>query len=83
MPCFVYMLRSFKNGKYYVGISENVNRRLREHNAGKLETTSKNKPFVLVFKKEYVDYKLARKHEAWLKKKSVEYKNKLAEGPHL
>jgi len=72
------MLKSLKNNRYYVGISENVARRLKEHNSGKLETTSKNKPFIVVFTKEYLDYKKARIHEIWLKKKSLEYKNKLA-----
>lgn len=55
-------------------------RRLKEHNSGKLETTSKNKPFVVVFKKEHLDYKEARKHEIWLKKKDLKYKDKVCRG---
>jgi putative endonuclease len=74
------MLKSLKNGKYYVGISENIIRRLKEHNSGKLETTSKNKPFVVVFQKEYLDYKEARRHEIWLKKKDLKYKDKVCLG---
>ena len=69
-----------KNEKYYVGISEDVFRRLKEHNAGKLKTTAINKPYKIVFKKEYDDYKNARKHEVWLKKKSIDYKDKVAKG---
>lgn len=72
------MLKSLKNNKYYVGISKNVARRLKEHNSGKLKTTSKNKPFVIVFKKEYSNYKEARRHEIWLKKKDLKYKDKVA-----
>jgi putative endonuclease len=79
MSCYVYMLKSLKNGKYYVGISENVFRRLKEHNSGKLKTTSVNKPYKIVFKKEYIGYKEARKHEIWLKKKSVKYKDKVSQ----
>lgn len=75
------MLKSLKDGSYYVGISENVSRRLKEHDTGKLKTTAKNKPYKIVFIKEYLDYKTARKHEIWLKKKSIIYKDKLARGP--
>jgi putative endonuclease len=77
MSCYVYMIKSILNGRYYVGISEDITRRLKEHNSGKVKTTSKNKPYVFVFKKEYIDYKTARKHEIWLKKKSIIYKNKI------
>ncbi len=79
MSCYVYMIRSISVGKYYVGISQDVDRRLTEHNSGKLKTSSKNKPYQIVYKKEYQDYKNARKHEIWLKKKSIEYKNKVAQ----
>ena len=81
MSCFVYMLKSLKNGKYYVGISENVVRRLKEHNTDKLKTTSKNAPYIVVFEKEYCDYRTARKHEIWLKKKNIKYKDNLTQGP--
>ena len=73
------MLKSFKNSKYYVGISSDVIRRLKEHNGDKLKTTAKNKPYIIVFIKEYSDYKTARKHEIWLKKKSIKYKDKVAQ----
>ncbi len=79
MSCYVYMLRSLKDSSYYVGISENPNKRLLEHNSGKLKRTSKNKPHQIVFKKEYLNYELARKHEIWLKKKSISYKDKVAQ----
>lgn len=81
------MLKSLKNGKFYVGISDNVTRRLGEHNRGKLKTTSRNVPHMVVFLKEYLDYKSARKHESWLKKKSIVYNEKIVatswEGPRL
>jgi len=67
------------NKSYYVGISENPEKRLTEHNSGKLKTTSKNKPFKLIYKKEYENYIRARKHEIWLKKKDVNYKLRLAQ----
>jgi len=71
------MLKSLKDESYYVGISTDPNRRLKEHNSGKLLRTAKNKPHIIVFEKEYTNYKEARRHEIWLKKKSVKYKEKL------
>ncbi|MFA7711468.1 MAG: GIY-YIG nuclease family protein, partial [Candidatus Neomarinimicrobiota bacterium] len=31
----VYVLRSLRDGRYYVGMSEDVQKRLRTHNMGK------------------------------------------------
>ena len=79
MSCYVYLIQSQVDKSYYVGISENPKRRLDEHNIGKLKITSKKKPYKLVYIKEYENYKLARKHEIWLKKKNKIYKNNLAQ----
>jgi predicted GIY-YIG superfamily endonuclease len=37
---FVYVLKSISSGKHYVGIAQDVNKRLQEHNAGKSKFTS-------------------------------------------
>ncbi len=79
MSCYVYMIKSIKDNSYYVGISEDPIRRLKEHNSGKLKRTAKNKPHKIVFIKEHLDYKKARIHEIWLKKKNKEYKDKVAD----
>ena len=79
MSCFVYLIQSKIDSSFYVGISENPQKRLIEHNSGKLKTTSRKKPYRLVFTKVYPDYSAARKHEKWLKKKNIEYKFKLAQ----
>ena len=72
-----YLIKSLKDGSYYTGISEDANKRLKEHNSGKLAQTKKHRPYILVYFKNYLDYNEARKHEKWLKKKSKEYKSKL------
>ncbi|MDD2646433.1 MAG: GIY-YIG nuclease family protein [Patescibacteria group bacterium] len=77
MNCAVYLIRSIKNKQFYTGISTNPTRRLFEHNSGKSKITNKHKPWELVYVKVYSGYQDARKHERWLKKKNVIYKNRL------
>jgi len=74
-----YLLKSTKDSSYYVGITSDINRRLDEHNSGKLKTTSSKRPWILAFIREHKDYTEARKHEKWLKKKNRQYKDKLAQ----
>ena len=74
MPVSVYLLQSLKDSSFYVGISDDVKRRLSEHNLGKLKITSLKRPWNLAWYKEYPDYASARKHEKWLKKKNRKYK---------
>jgi putative endonuclease len=79
MKVYTYLLRSFKDESYYVGISSDPYKRLEYHNNGYLKTTSRKKPYALVYLKKHLNYQEARKHEKWLKKKNKEYKNKLAQ----
>lgn len=78
MKYAVYLIESLKDGKFYTGISCDVEQRLGEHNSGKLKTTAFRRPFILVWYKFYPSALGARKHEKWLKKKSADYKKKLA-----
>ena len=64
----IYVLRSLKNGKRYVGFtSKGPNIRLKEHNKGSNDWTSQNKPFVLVYTEEYNSKKEATARERFLK----------------
>jgi putative endonuclease len=66
-PCIVYVLRSLKDGKLYTGLTENLPRRIREHNRGKTESTRHRRPFVLVYTEEYATREEASTREAFLK----------------
>lgn len=46
---FVYILRSLKNGSFYKEFSDNVYRRLDEHNSGKNKSTARYTPWELVW----------------------------------
>lgn len=63
---FVYVIKSEKDFRY-VGITNNIKRRLEEHNIGKNNSTSFYKPFILMHLEKCNDYKEARKREKFLK----------------
>jgi putative endonuclease len=64
---WVYALKSERDGTLYVGISEDTERRLREHNSGKSSFTSGHRPWVLVYREAAPDWAAARKREKYLK----------------
>ena len=64
----VYVLKSLKNGKRYVGYTEkDVQLRLDEHNSGTNKWTRINRPFKLVYYEEYNNKTEAIKRENFLK----------------
>ncbi|MEK7612640.1 MAG: GIY-YIG nuclease family protein [Patescibacteria group bacterium] len=64
---WVYALKSVVRNYIYVGLSSNVERRLREHNSGKLRTSKPYRPFNLIYKKEFATRAEARDEEKRLK----------------
>lgn len=66
---FVYILRSQKDGKFYTGITKDLERRLRTHNKGSHATPStlKRGPFDLVHVEIVKDRIEARKLEKYFK----------------
>jgi putative endonuclease len=50
MQCWVYILHSAKLDKFYVGISEHVKKRLRQHQHGVSTWTSRADDWVEVFR---------------------------------
>lgn len=65
---YVYILKSLKSGRFYIGSTENLIRRIREHRAGKTNFVSRYiGEFSVVFEQKYDDISMARKIEKWLK----------------
>ena len=66
---FVYVIKSKKDNKHYAGITDNLSRRLKEHNRGKSSTPStKNRgPFELIYFEKIEDRLSARKREKYFK----------------
>jgi putative endonuclease len=65
---FVYILQSKRNGRFYVGSTNDVERRINEHQNGIVKSTKNLRPLVLKFYKEYYTLTEARKIEYRLKK---------------
>ena len=65
---FVYILKSLKNGSYYVGSTGNLERRIVEHNSGKTKSLKYLIPFQLVFSQSFKNLIIAKKVELRLKK---------------
>ena len=67
---YVYALKSEQRNYIYVGMSNDVDRRLREHNSGYEKTTKPYRPFTLIYTKSFETRVLAREHEKYLKTSS-------------
>mgnify|MGYP001564917449 CR=1 FL=1 len=64
----VYVLRSLKNGKRYVGLTRtSVEERIRQHQSGSSQWTRQNSPFELVHTEEFPTRALAQRRERFLK----------------
>lgn len=64
---YVYILRSDKDGKLYTGSTDNLERRLTEHNSGASKATRTRRPFVLIHKEQYDSRAEAYSREMYFK----------------
>ncbi|WP_299529767.1 GIY-YIG nuclease family protein [Ulvibacterium sp.] len=63
----VYILQSDLDGSYYIGQTENLERRLTYHNSGKSRYTSRKLPWKVVYDEAYKTRKEAIHRERFLK----------------
>lgn len=63
----VYVLKSLKTGRFYVGMSRDVLKRLSEHNSSRSRFTSGHIPWVLIYQEEFETSVEARVREKYLK----------------
>ncbi len=64
---YVYVLKSLKDNKRYIGFTENLQRRLFEHYNGLVKSTKNRRPLQLVFFEKFTSKKDAMKREKFLK----------------
>jgi len=76
MKAHVYIIERSKNREFYIGSTENLERRVREHQAGKVAATRNKRPYKLVFSQEFENIDIAKKVErkikSWKRKDFVE-----------
>ena len=63
----VYVLRSLKDGKLYIGMTENLESRLKRHEQGKVPSTRHRRPLQLLHTETLENRLQARKREKYLK----------------
>ncbi|MBI2890975.1 MAG: GIY-YIG nuclease family protein [Nitrospirae bacterium] len=68
MPYFVYVLRSLKDGRFYIGSTRDVQARLAFRNAGLQRSTWHRTPFELAYMEEHPVRTEALRRERQLKR---------------
>ena len=64
---YVYAIKSVERNYIYVGLTNNLERRLKQHDAGHEQTTRVYAPFTLIYKEVCGNRVIAREREKYLK----------------
>jgi putative endonuclease len=67
MFSYVYILKSRKDAKLYIGLTNDLQKRIREHNGGMNFSTKGRVPFVLIYYEAYPHRKDAERREKFFK----------------
>ncbi len=65
--CWIYVIQSEKDGWTYTGHTNDVERRLHDHNRGKMKSTRHRGPFKLIHTEEFTNRSEAMIREKFLK----------------
>jgi putative endonuclease len=64
---FVYLLLSSVDKKFYIGLSTDIDKRLSDHNHGRVKSTKERRPLELLYYEAYLDKRDAVQREKFLK----------------
>jgi len=64
---YVYILLSKKDGKFYIGRTADLKRRMKEHSRGNVKSTKHRQPMKLICYEAYCTKKETEKREFFLK----------------
>ena len=64
---YVYVLYSLKDGKFYIGCTNDLRERIKNHNVGKVESTKDRRPLKLIYYEACLIEQDALKREKYLK----------------
>ncbi len=68
MPFYTYILWSRKTGRFYVGHTEDLQRRLFEHNNNRTDSIKNRGPWELVYSEEFATRSEASRRERQMKR---------------
>ena len=68
MSCYLYILSSKVVSRRYIGIADDITKRVIRHNSGAVRSTKPYRPWEVVYKEVFPDKITARKREVYLKK---------------
>jgi putative endonuclease len=66
---YVYFLQSSINNRYYIGTSDNVVKRLNQHNSGLSKSTAPYRPWKVIKIEKFDSIESAYQRERFIKKK--------------
>ena len=73
---YIYIIKSLKTGKYYIGSSSNVEERLKKHNNGNVKSTKVFTPWEIMHTESFLSRSIAEKRERqlknWKSRKAIE-----------
>lgn len=64
----VYILKSLKTRKHYIGSTINIEKRLKKHNVHSNKSTKQGIPWILIYKEEFPTKQQAYKREYQIKR---------------
>mgnify|MGYP003396009958 CR=1 FL=1 len=64
---YVYILVSLRDNKLYIGYTDNLKRRVIEHNRGESFSTKPRRPFKLIYYEAYLNKEDAHSREKFFK----------------
>jgi len=64
---YTYILLSKKDDKFYIGFTNDIRKRIEEHQKGKVDSTKSRRPFILVYYEACLNEKDAIKREKYFK----------------
>ena len=64
---YIYVLHSLKDSTFYVGLTNNVQRRMAQHNHGYGSTTRPHAPYQLLLSEEFATRQEAHEREKYYK----------------
>lgn len=64
---YVYVLQSIEFNRFYIGVTGNVETRLKKHNNGSSKSTKPSRPWLMIYSEVYREKDIAYKREWYLK----------------